>query len=553
SDGTVGANKNSIKIIGDTTDKYCQAYFAYDSKKSGGFTSSHLRFGNDPIRSPYLVNAPDFVACHVPAYINQYDVLKGLKKGGSFLLNSIWSVEETKNRVPDHMKKYMANNDINFYIINATEIAEEIGLGTRTNTIMQSAFFNIAEVIPYDQAVEQMKKFIVKSYGMKGENIVNMNYAAVDKGGHGIEKIEIPSEWKNISSEGFKINSEGRPDFIKNICDVMNSQNGDNLPVSAFVGREDGSFPQGTTAYEKRGVAVSVPEWIPETCIQCNQCAYVCPHAAIRPFLVNPEEEAKLPGGTKLLNAIGKGLEGHKFKIQVSVLDCTGCGNCVDVCPAPKGKALEMKHLGTQMKEATRWDHFAKNITYKDDLVDKFSNVKSSQFAQPLFEFSGACAGCGETPYVKLLTQLYGDRMYIANATGCSSIYGGTAPTIPFCKNKNGFGPTWANSLFEDNAEYGYGMALAVRQKRTRIEMLMNKILDSDVKITSSLEILFKDWIENKKDADKTKELAPKLVAELSNEPVESEILDEIYELSDYFIMKSVWILGGDGWAYDIG
>nr|MDA3886282.1 pyruvate:ferredoxin (flavodoxin) oxidoreductase [Candidatus Delongbacteria bacterium] len=550
SDGTVGANKNSIKIIGETTDKYCQAYFAYDSKKSGGFTSSHLRFGDAPIRSPYLVNAPDFVACHVPAYINQYDVLKGIKKGGSFLLNSIWDAEETKNRISDHMKKYMADKEINFYIINATKIAEEIGLGTRTNTIMQSAFFKISEVIPYDQAIDQMKKFIVKSYGMKGENIVNMNNAAVDKGSNGIEKIEIPSDWKNIKSEGFKINSEGRPDFIKNICDVMNAQNGDNLPVSAFLGREDGSFPAGTTAYEKRGVAVNVPEWQPETCIQCNQCAYVCPHAVIRPFLVNPEEETNLPEGTATLNAIGKGLEGHKFRIQVSVLDCTGCGNCADVCPAPKGKALVMKHLGTQMNEAARWDHFAKNVTYKDNLVDKFSNVKSSQFAQPLFEFSGACAGCGETAYIKTITQLFGDRMMIANATGCSSIYGGSAPATPYCENPKGQGPAWANSLFEDNAEYGYGMTLGTNKMRDRVELrIKDAIAEGNIK-TETKEA-FELWIENKNCAEGSKKASCGVRKALKNES--GKIIDEIKSLDQYLVKKSVWVFGGDGWAYDIG
>ncbi|MBN2789422.1 MAG: pyruvate:ferredoxin (flavodoxin) oxidoreductase [Candidatus Delongbacteria bacterium] len=550
SDGTVGANKNSIKIIGDTTNKYCQAYFAYDSKKSGGFTSSHLRFGDEPIRSPYLVNAPDFVACHVPAYINQYDVLKGLKKGGSFLLNSIWDVEETKNRLSDHMKKYMADNEIKFYIINATKIAEEIGLGTRTNTIMQSAFFKIAEVIPYDQAVDQMKKFIVKSYGMKGENIVNMNNAAVDKGGQEIEKIEVPAEWKDLPSEGFKINSQGRPDFIKNICDVMNAQNGDNLPVSAFIGREDGSFPAGTTAFEKRGVAVSVPKWIPETCIQCNQCAYVCPHAAIRPFLINPEDEAKLPEGTETINAIGKELEGHKFRIQVSVLDCTGCGNCADVCPAPKGKALEMHHLGTQMDQVARWDHFAKNVTYKDNLVDKFANVKSSQFAQPLFEFSGACAGCGETPYIKAITQLFGDRMMIANATGCSSIYGGSAPATPYCENPKGKGPAWANSLFEDNAEYGYGMALGTNKMRDRIELRMKDAIAAG-NIKPGTKEAFESWIENKNCAEGSKKASCSVRKALKEES--GKIIDEIKSLDQYLVKKSVWIFGGDGWAYDIG
>ena len=549
SDGTVGANKNSIKIIGENTDKYCQAYFAYDSKKSGGFTSSNLRFGDSPIRSPYLVNTPDFVACHVPAYINQYDVLKGLKKGGSFLLSSIWNAEETKDKIPDHMKKYIADNEINFYIINATKIAEEIGLGSRTNTIMQSAFFKISEVIPYDLAVEQMKKFIVKSYGKKGENIVKMNYSAVEEGGKELIKIEIPAEWKNINSNGFSIDRGERPDFIKNVCDVMNAQNGDDLPVSAFVGREDGSFPAGTTAYEKRGVAVSVPEWQPETCIQCNQCAFVCPHAAIRPFLVTPEEESKLPEGTTTIKAIGKGLENVSFRIQVSVLDCTGCGNCVDVCPAPKGKALVLKHLETQMDEAKKWDHFANNVTYKDNLVDKFSNVKSSQFVQPLFEFSGACAGCGETPYIKAVTQLYGDRMIVANATGCSSIYGASAPATPYCANANGQGPAWANSLFEDNAEYGFGMALGTSKLRDRVELRMKDVIGSGV--SAEIKEAFESWIENKENAE-----GSKIASELVRKAIATEtgdIINEIKTLDQYFVKKSVWIFGGDGWAYDIG
>jgi pyruvate-ferredoxin/flavodoxin oxidoreductase len=553
SDGTVGANKNSIKIIGDTTDKYCQAYFAYDSKKSGGFTASHLRFGDNPIRSPYLVIAPDFVACHVPAYINQYDVLKGLKKGGSFLFNSIWDVEETKKRLPASMKKYMAENEINFYIINATEAAEEIGLGNRTNTIMQSAFFKISEVIPYETAVDQMKKFIVKSYGSKGEEIVKMNNAAVDKGGEKIVKVEIPAEWKNIESKGFKAErGAGRPDFISGVCDIMNSQKGDDLPVSAFLGREDGTFPAGTTAFEKRGIAVNVPEWVSETCIQCNQCAYVCPHAAIRPFLISPEEESKLPAGTEMLKATGKEFDGLKFRIQVSVLDCTGCGNCADVCPAPKGKALVMKHLGTQNAEIDRWNSIVSNVTYKDNLTDKFANVKSSQFAQPLFEFSGACAGCGETPYIKTITQLFGDRMMIANATGCSSIYGGSAPSTPYCPNADGKGPAWANSLFEDNAEYGYGMALAVGKLRDRLALKMKSCMEGNC-CGAETKAAFESWISSKDDAEGSKKASEAVRQALKNEKCGCKEIEEIKKLDQYLVKKSVWVFGGDGWAYDIG
>ena len=553
SDGTVGANKNSIKIIGDNTDKYCQAYFAYDSKKSGGFTASHLRFGDAPIRSPYLVNAPDFVACHVPAYINQYDVMKGLKKGGAFLFNSIWDVEETKKRLPDSMKKYMAENDIRFYIINATEIAEGIGLGNRTNTIMQASFFKISQVIPYELAVEQMKKFIIKSYGKKGEEVVKMNNAAVDLGGEKIVKVEIPAEWKKIQSSGFMIDrGAGRPDFIKGICDIMNAQKGDDLPVSAFLDREDGTFPAGTTEYEKRGIAVNVPEWISENCIQCNQCAYVCPHAVIRPFLVSADEEKKLPADTKLLKAIGKEFDGLKFRIQISPLDCTGCGNCADVCPAPKGKALEMKALGTQTAEVERWDIISKNVTYKDKLTDKFANVKSSQFARPLFEFSGACGGCGETPYIKAITQLFGDRMMVANATGCSSIYGGSAPSTPYCPNSEGKGPAWANSLFEDNAEYGLGMALAVNKLRDRLVIKMKTAIEKGG-IKPETKTAFEMWIAGKDNAEESKKAADIVRTAVKNETCGCGSIKEIQELDQYLVKKSVWIFGGDGWAYDIG
>jgi pyruvate-ferredoxin/flavodoxin oxidoreductase len=427
-DGTVGANKNSIKIIGETTDKYCQAYFSYDSKKSGGYTSSHLRFGDSPIRSPYLVNTPDFVACHVPSYLGKYDLLKGLKDGGTFLLNSIWDAETTKKNLPDDMKKYLAEHKINFYIINATALAAEIGLGNRTNTIMQSAFFKVADVIPYDKAVEEMKKFILKSYGNKGEDVVKMNYAAVDKGGSPV-KVEVPAEWAKI--EVSKAASTKVPPFIADVVEPINGLEGDSLPVSAFVGREDGTWDNGTSAYEKRGIAVNVPEWQSENCIQCNQCAYVCPHAAIRPFLLTEAEEKAAPAGTVTVQGAGATKE-YKFRIQVSPLDCTGCGNCANICPSPT-KALIMKPLESQMVEEPRWEYMHHKVGYKDTVVDKTKTVKNSQFAQPLFEFSGACAGCGETPYIKAITQLFGDRMMIANATGCSSIYGGSAPSTPYC------------------------------------------------------------------------------------------------------------------------
>ena len=547
SDGTVGANKNSIKIIGGATDKYCQAYFAYDSKKSGGFTASHLRFGDEPIRSTYLITTPDFVACHVPAYINQYDVLKGLKKGGSFLLNSLWDAEETKKHLPNHMKKYMADNDINFYIINGTKIGQELGLGNRTNTIMQSAFFKITNVIPYELAVQEMKSAIVKTYGKKGEAIVNMNYAAVDAGGkeENLIKVEIPADWKNLPDEMLAQN-EARPEFIRKVVDVMNAQKGDDLPVSAFLGREDGTFPSGTSKFEKRGIAVNVPEWQVENCIQCNQCAYVCPHASIRPFLMTEEELAAAPAGTVAKPAIGKELAGYKFKIQVSPLDCTGCGNCADVCPA-KNKALIMKSLESQAAEIERWEYMDKKVGYKK--VVEPTNVKNSQFIQPLFEFSGACAGCGETPYIKLITQLFGERMMVANATGCSSIYGASAPSTPYCTNyKTGRGPAWANSLFEDNAEYGFGMAEGANRLRERVKRLLDENINS---FSSETQNAVNEWIATYEDGEKTVATSDALAAALEKESI--PVAKEILNLRPYFTKKSQWIFGGDGWAYDIG
>jgi pyruvate-ferredoxin/flavodoxin oxidoreductase len=547
SDGTVGANKNSIKIIGDSTDKYCQAYFAYDSKKSGGITTSHLRFGDKPIRSPYLVNTPDFVACHVPAYLEKYDMLKGLKKGGTFLLNSIWDNEETKKHLPDHMKKYMAENNINFYVINATLIADELGLGNRTNTIMQSAFFKVSEVIPYDKAVDEMKNAIYKTYGKKGEDIVNMNNKAIDKGGE-VHKIEIPSEWAKITIEK-KADGRNIPDFIRNVMEPINKMKGDDLPVSAFVGREDGTFPAGTSAYEKRGIAVFTPEWQPKECIQCNQCSYVCPHAAIRPFLLTEEELKNAPAGTQTLTGIPKSLGAYKFKIQVSVYDCTGCGNCADICPS-KNKALIMKPFESQLVEAERWTYMHEKVGYKDTVVDKFVNVKNSQFAQPLFEFSGACAGCGETPYIKAVTQLFGDRMIISNATGCSSIYGGSAPCTPYTINKNGHGPAWANSLFEDNAEYGLGLSLGANKLRDRIALRMNEAISKN-SLNGDMKAACEEWLSVKDKAEPSRSASEKVVAACEKD--KSELAKEILSLKQYLVKKSHWIFGGDGWAYDIG
>ncbi|MEN8158308.1 MAG: pyruvate:ferredoxin (flavodoxin) oxidoreductase [Bacteroidota bacterium] len=546
SDGTVGANKNSIMIIGESTDKYAQAYFAYDSKKSGGITTSHLRFGDQPIRSPYLVGTPDFVACHVTSYLDKYDMLKGLKDGGTFLLNSIWDEKKTIERLPNHMKRYMADHKINFYIINATKLAQEIGLGNRTNTIMQSAFFKIADIIPFDKAVEEMRKFIIKSFGRKGEEVVNMNFAAVEKGGD-VTKVEVDAAWSKLGTDAEKEDSRDIPDFIRNVVEPINNLKGDDLPVSVFAGREDGTFPAGTAQYEKRAIAVNVPEWIGDNCIQCNQCAYVCPHAAIRPFLIDEKEEKALPEGCKTLDANGKALAGLKFKIQVSIQDCTGCGNCADVCPS-KTKALEMKPIGTQQAEIPLWNHLIKDVSTKETVVDKKQTVKNSQFAKPLFEFSGACAGCGETPYIKLITQLYGDQMIVANATGCSSIYGGSAPSTPYCTNADGQGPAWANSLFEDNAEYGFGLATGVNKNRDRIKNRMQATMD-DVK--PATKEAFTAWIDAKENMDASKAASAQLLEALEKET--HEVAEEIKCLKQYLVKKSVWIFGGDGWAYDIG
>jgi len=547
SDGTVGANKNSIKIIGDNTDKYAQAYFAYDSKKSGGVTVSHLRFGDSPIRSTYLVITPDFVACHVPAYLEKYDMLKGLKDGCTFLLNSIWDAEETKKRLPDTMKKYLAEHKINFYIIDATKIAEEIGLGNRTNSIMQSAFFKVSGVIPYEKAIKDMKKAIDKTYGRKGEEIVTMNYAAIDRGGE-LTKIEIPAEWAALEIKP-KSDDPDIPAFVKQVFEPVSAMNGDDIPVSAFLGREDGTFPTGMSQLEKRGIAVNVPEWIPANCIQCNQCAYVCPHAVIRPFLLDEEEKKNAPADMATLKAIGKELAGLEFRIQVSVLDCTGCGNCMDVCPA-KTKALEFRTFGSQMTQTGNWDYLIKHVTYKTDRIDRFKTFKNSQFAQPLFEFSGACAGCGETPYIKLITQLFGERMLISNATGCSSIYGGTAPFTPYRANMEGYGPAWANSLFEDNAEYGFGMAIGIAQLRKRIAEKMRAAIKENQMSVGTLEA-FREWVEGMYDAEKSGLAAKKLIPllEQENHPLAKDLL----LLRQYLVKKSIWVIGGDGWAYDIG
>ena len=551
SDGTVGANKQAIKIIGDDTDMYAQGYFSYDSKKSGGVTISHLRFGNEPIKSTYLITDADFMSCSKQSYVYQYDLLKGLKDGGTFLLNCIWDEDELEENLPANMKKYIADHNINFYTINATRIAAEIGLGGRTNMIMQSAFFKLSEVLPIDEALDHLKKSIFEAYGSKGEKIVNMNYEAVDKGIDSLVKIDVPGHWADAKDQ--EESRENLPAFVTDVVDVMNRQEGDDLPVSTFVGREDGTFPNGTAAYEKRAIAIEVPHWIPENCIQCNQCSYVCPHAVIRPFLLDEEEAKNKPDTFETLKPIGKDFVGLEYKIQISPLDCTGCGNCADICPS-KNKALVMEHFENEYEvESENWD-FAMTLKNKGDLVDPERTLKNSQFKEPLLEFSGACAGCGETAYTKLITQLYGDRMYIANATGCSSIWGASAPSTPYCKNQEGKGPAWANSLFEDNAEFGYGMAIANRQIRGKIQLAMEEFLE--LNIDSDLNEHFKAWLDNMEDPKATKAAAGMILPRLSqvvDNPRGNELLQLVRENKDYLVKKSIWVFGGDGWAYDIG
>ncbi len=552
SDGTVGANKQAIKIIGNHTDKYAQAYFAYDSKKSGGVTMSHLRFGDTPIRSPYLIDEADYIACHNQAYVGQYDLLKGLKKGGTFVLNCIWDTSEIGAHLPVKMKRYIAENDIRFYTVNATKIAAEIGLGSRINMIMQAAFFKLSAIISEHDAMTYLKEAVVKAYGKKGEKVVNMNYAAIDKGFEAATLIRVQEEWKE--AEDKKVEAIKEPTFITEILRPMNRQEGDQLPVSAFKGREDGTFPAGTAAYEKRGIAIKVPEWQMENCIQCNQCSFICPHATIRPVLLTEEEDRLAPVKFVTKKAIGKGVEGFKYRMQVSPLDCTGCGNCVDICPA-KDKALIMKMAASQIEaEAENWKYAMEKVSSKDDL-DLAINVKNSQFKTPLIEFSGACAGCGEPAYIKVVTQLFGDRMMIANATGCSSIWGGSAPSTPYTKNSKGKGPAWANSLFEDNAEYGLGMCLGVKQIRNKIAEDMKKVLALEV--SDKVKEAFNEWLQNKEEGEASKKASEKVMGVLESiqeaNPTIKALMMEIAEKKDYLVKRSVWMLGGDGWSYDIG
>ena len=550
-DGTVGANKNSIKIIGDKTDLYAQAYFAYDSKKSGGYTRSHLRFGKKPIRSTYLVSNPHFVACSVAAYLEIYDVIDGIRENGTFLLNSIWDAEQTIAKLPNKVKKILASKNINFYIINATKLAHDIGLKNRTNTIMQSAFFKLANIIPFEDAQKYMKEYAHKAYAKKGEAIVQMNYNAIDVGANGLIKVPVDPAWANLADDEQKDEKYIGNSFIENVVKPINAARGDSLPVSAFIGYEDGHFEAGTTAYEKRGVGVMVPKWIEQNCIQCNQCAFVCPHAVIRPFLIDENELSTAPDGVKEhnLEAKGKEVKGLKYKIQVSPLDCTGCELCAQNCPS-KEKSLVMVPLEEELgkNEQENADYLFKKVAYKDDLMNKES-VKGVGFAKPLFEFHGACPGCGETPYITLITRLFGERMIVANATGCSSIYGGSAPSTPYTTNDEGKGVAWANSLFEDNAEFGMGMNVAMETMRHRIEDIMRNNIDS---VPNALSALYNDWINFKNDGVKTQEITKNLLPILEQN-LNAPGVKEILELKKFLVKKSQWIIGGDGWAYDIG
>ncbi len=546
SDGTVGANKSAIKIIGDNTPLYVQGYFSYDSKKSGGVTISHLRFGKEKIKSTYLIDAADFISCSQRSYLNQYEVLEGIKEGGVFLLNTPWTKEEVADKLPSKIKKKLFDKKIKFYMVNAVAIAEEVGLGNRTNMIMQTAFFVLSKVLPIDEAISLLKESIEKAYGKKGETIVRMNKEAVDKSLDAITEVEILESWgKSFVAEDKETDI---PEFIREVCKPMNAQKGDDIPVSSFVGREDGHFPLGTTAYEKRGIANKVPRWLAEKCIQCNQCSFVCPHSVIRPFLLDDEEKKNFTG--ILLEAKGKELEGLKYKIQVSPLDCTGCENCVNTCPVD---ALEMNFLKDELKEQENWSFMTKEVSIKNDRVDKYT-VKGSQFLQPHLEFSGACAGCGETPYIKTVTQLYGDQMIIANATGCSSIWGASAPSTPYCLNKEEKGPAWANSLFEDNAEFGLGILMGISQRRRKLKDNLKKLKDK--KVSGEVKVAIENWLEAYNDTVESRHSSKLLALALESgdfDKKEKILADKILN-SDYLLSKkSVWIVGGDGWAYDIG
>lgn len=548
SDGTVGANKSAIKIIGDNTDLYAQAYFSYDSKKSGGTTVSHLRFGKKPIKSPYLVYNADYIACHNRSFIYHYDILEGLKDRGIFVLNCPWQGKDLDEKLPADLKKKIAKKHIRFYVIDAIKIASEIGLGSRINMIMQAAFFKLANVIPVEDAIKYLKESIEKTYGRKGEKIVQMNRDAVDKGIDNLIEVKVPQDWENAQEE-IKHEKE-QPDFVMKIHAPISRMEGDKLPVSTFIGMEDGTFPLGTTAYEKRGIAVMIPEWQIDKCIQCNQCSYICPHATIRPFLLDDNEKNNAPDTFKTKKPAGLGTEEYHYRIQVSPMDCTGCGNCADICPAP-GKALIMKPADQEIDaEYNNWE-YAMKITAKENIMNKYT-LKGSQFNRPLLEFNGACPGCGETPYIRLLTQLFGDRMMIANATGCSSIWGASAPSIAYTTNHEGKGPSWANSLFEDNAEYGFGMMLGVNQIREKINDLMHQALQKD--IDHELMNLFQQWIDNYNNGDESRKISNSIIKILDSNKFDNDpVIKEIHDEKDFLVKRSHWLIGGDGWAYDIG
>ncbi len=558
-DGTVGANKNSIKIIGDHTDMYAQGYFAYDSKKSGGLTVSHLRFGDKPIKSTYYISQADFVACHKPSYVNEYDMVQDVKPGGSFLLNCLWSDEELDQHLPAKMKKYIADNNINFYTIDGVKLGKEIGLGGRINTILQSAFFSIANIIPKDQAIQYMKDAATKSYSKKGEKIVAMNHEAIERGANEYHKVNVPESWKNAVDEAkADVAIEGNADtvaYVKNFLNPCNKYKGNELPVSTFVdlGMEDGTAPTGSSAYEKRCIAIDIPEWNPQNCIQCNFCSYVCPHAVIRPVALTEEEAANAPAGMKYKDMTG--MPGMKFAMTISAMDCSGCGSCAQVCPGMKGeKALVMKPMETQLQSQEGFE-YGRKIGPKQEVIDKFkeTTVKGSQFKQPLLEFSGACAGCGETPYAKLVTQLFGDRMYIANATGCSSIWGGSAPATPYTRNEKGHGPAWSNSLFEDNAEFGYGMTLAQKAIRGRLAEYVEQIAASD-KSSAEMKEACKNYLDTFDDSKLNRAATDALIPELEKAAAAGcELSQKTLKDKDFLAKKSMWIFGGDGWAYDIG
>jgi len=549
SDGTVGANKTACRIIGENTDLNVQAYFSYDSKKSGGTTVSHLKFGKNPILSSYLTYKADYLACHNKTFLNNYDLSEYIRPGGIFVLNCDRGPDDVGDILPAPLKRCLASGGVRFYIIDAEKIASEIGLGNRINMIMQSAFFSLMRVVPPELAMRLLKESNEKSYGRKGGNIVQMNNAAVDRGAQSLVKVDVPAEWADARDNGGTDDSS--PGFVRRIQRVMASNRGDSLPVSAFSGMEDGSYPLGTTSYEKRGIAPFIPEWLPDNCIQCGRCSFVCPHATIRMFLLDGDERSRSPARFEVRKAAGKGLEAYSLRVQVSPLDCTGCGNCADICPS-KEKALVMKAAASQIDaESDNWE-FAMTLTEKPDLVDRFT-VRGSQLMRPLLEFSGACPGCGETPYVRLLTQLFGDRMMIANATGCSSIWAASAPSIAYSTGSDGRGPAWASSLFEDNAEYGYGMYLGVRQLRERLEDLVMQA-HPDEGVDRGLRQLFRDWLEKYDDGPASLAISKEIVGLLEKTDLsQNPVLRKIYELRSYLEKRSVWMIGGDGWAYDIG